>query len=58
MLAGLVVNNAIIMIDFIIQLRQQKVEREEAILKGSSERLRPVLMTTLSTVLALLPMML
>ncbi|WP_018884171.1 efflux RND transporter permease subunit [Paenibacillus massiliensis] len=58
MLAGLVVNNAIIMIDFIIQLRQQNIEREEAILMGSSERLRPVLMTTLSTVLALLPMML
>ena len=58
MLAGLVVNNAIIMIDFIIQLRQQNMERDEAILLGSSERLRPVMMTTLSTVLAMLPMML
>ncbi|MDY8022639.1 efflux RND transporter permease subunit [Paenibacillus polymyxa] len=56
MLVGLVVNNAIVMIDFIIQLRKEGQDRDEAIVHGASERLRPILMTTLATVLALLPM--
>ncbi|MBP1173400.1 MMPL family transporter [Paenibacillus sp. OT2-17] len=56
MLVGLVVNNAIVMIDFIIQLRKDGQDRDEAIIHGASERLRPILMTTLATVLALLPM--
>ncbi|MGW8958283.1 efflux RND transporter permease subunit [Paenibacillus sp. NPDC055715] len=56
MLAGLVVNNAIVMIDFIIQLRKAGQDRDEAIIFGASERLRPILMTTLATVMALLPM--
>ncbi|MFK4437534.1 efflux RND transporter permease subunit [Paenibacillus sp. RC21] len=56
MLVGLVVNNAIVMIDFIIQLRKEGQDRDEAIIHGASERLRPILMTTLATVLALLPM--
>ncbi|EHS59610.1 hypothetical protein WG8_0382 [Paenibacillus sp. Aloe-11] len=56
MLVGLVVNNAIVMIDFIIQLRKEGMDREKAILLASSERLRPILMTSLATVLALLPM--
>ncbi|MFB5674736.1 efflux RND transporter permease subunit [Paenibacillus terreus] len=58
MLVGLVVNNAIVMIDFVIQLRKEGMEREKAILLAASERLRPILMTMLATVLALLPMML
>lgn len=58
MLAGLVVNNAIVLIDFVIQLRKEGVERDKAILHAASERLRPILMTTLATVLALLPMVL
>lgn len=56
MLVGLVVNNAIVMIDFIIQLRKAGQDRDEAIIFGASERLRPILMTTLATVMALLPM--
>ncbi|MBE0342626.1 efflux RND transporter permease subunit, partial [Paenibacillus sp. 28ISP30-2] len=56
MLVGLVVNNAIVMIDFIIQLRKEGQDRDEAIIHGAAERLRPILMTTLATVLALLPM--
>ncbi|WP_225999693.1 efflux RND transporter permease subunit [Paenibacillus sp. BJ-4] len=56
MLVGLVVNNAIVMIDFIIQLRKEGQDRDEAIIHGASERLRPILMTTLATVLALIPM--
>ncbi|MCC3379458.1 efflux RND transporter permease subunit [Paenibacillus farraposensis] len=56
MLVGLVVNNAIVMIDLIIQLRKEGQDRDEAIIHGASERLRPILMTTLATVLALIPM--
>ncbi|WP_068501845.1 efflux RND transporter permease subunit [Paenibacillus kribbensis] len=56
MLVGLVVNNAIVMIDFINQLRKEGMDRKKAILLASSERLRPILMTSLATILALLPM--
>ncbi|MET3207107.1 UNVERIFIED_CONTAM: HAE1 family hydrophobic/amphiphilic exporter-1 [Paenibacillus sp. PvR008] len=56
MLVGLVVNNAIVMIDFIIQLRKAGQDRDEAIIFGASERLRPILMTTLATVMAMFPM--
>jgi len=56
MLAGIVVNNAIVLIDLINQLRAQGMEREEAIVEGGRARLRPILMTTLTTVLGLLPM--
>jgi HAE1 family hydrophobic/amphiphilic exporter-1 len=55
MLTGLVVNNAIVMIDFIIQLRKEGMDRKQAIMLAASERLRPILMTMLATVLALLP---
>jgi multidrug efflux pump subunit AcrB len=56
MLAGIVVNNAIVLIDRINQLRQSGVLLAEAIIEGGTSRLRPVLMTTLTTVLGLLPM--
>ncbi|MCC6783072.1 MAG: efflux RND transporter permease subunit [Planctomycetes bacterium] len=55
-LAGIVVNNAIIMIDQINQLRAEGMAKGEAIVTGAASRLRPVLMTTLTTVLGLLPM--
>jgi HAE1 family hydrophobic/amphiphilic exporter-1 len=55
-LAGIVVNNAIILIDQINQLRQDGTEKFEAIVEGASIRLRPVLMTTMTTVLGLLPL--
>lgn len=56
MLAGIVVNNAIVLIDRINQLRGEGVQLREAIIEAGSSRLRPVLMTTLTTVLGLLPM--
>lgn len=56
MLAGIVVNNAIVLIDLINQLRAKGVDRREAILQAGRSRLRPILMTTLTTVLGLLPM--
>ncbi|MEL6300713.1 MAG: efflux RND transporter permease subunit [Pseudomonadota bacterium] len=56
MLAGIVVNNAIVMIDTINQLRNGGMPREAAIFEGARTRLRPILMTTLTTALGLLPM--
>ena len=56
MLAGIVVNNAIILIDYINQLRRGGMSKKEAIIKAGSVRLRPILMTTSTTVLALLPL--
>ncbi|GAW92432.1 efflux RND transporter permease subunit [Calderihabitans maritimus] len=55
MLAGIVVNNAIVLVDYINTLRRRGLSRNEAILKAGPVRLRPILMTTLTTVLALLP---
>jgi HAE1 family hydrophobic/amphiphilic exporter-1 len=56
MLAGIVVNNAIVLVDYINQLRARGMEKMEAILTAGSVRLRPILMTTSTTVLGLLPM--
>lgn len=56
MLAGIVVNNAIVLVDYINTLRRRGIERDEAILKAGPTRLRPILMTTLTTVLGLLPL--
>jgi len=56
MLAGIVVNNAIVLVDLINQLRSQGKEKTEAIMEAGRERLRPILMTTLTTALGLLPM--
>ncbi|SEA60809.1 efflux RND transporter permease subunit [Alkalimonas amylolytica] len=56
MLAGIVVNNAIVLIDRINQLRQSGLLLRDAVLQAGESRLRPVLMTTLTTVLGLLPL--
>ena len=56
MLAGIVVNNAIVLVDLINQLRAQGKERFAAILEAGTARLRPILMTSLTTTLGLLPM--
>lgn len=56
MLAGIVVNNGIVLVDYINQLRDQGMSKEEAIITGGPTRLRPVLMSTLTTVLGMLPM--
>jgi HAE1 family hydrophobic/amphiphilic exporter-1 len=56
MLAGIVVNNAIVLIDYINQLRARGVPMLDAVREAAGVRLRPILMTTLTTVLGLLPM--
>jgi HAE1 family hydrophobic/amphiphilic exporter-1 len=56
MLAGIVVNNAIILIDKINQLRASGMEKVAATIEAGANRLRPILMTTLTTVLGLLPL--
>ncbi len=56
LLAGIVVNNAIVLVDYINHLRREGMEKIEAIVEAGSVRLRPILMTTLTTVLGLLPM--
>lgn len=55
-LLGVVVNNAIVLVDHINHLRAQGMPRNEAIVLGGRHRLRPILMTALTTILGLLPM--
>lgn len=56
MLAGIVVNNAIVLVDLVNQLRREGLGRDAAIIEAGRARLRPILMTTLTTTLGLLPM--
>lgn len=56
MLIGIVVSNAILLIDRINSLRERGVDVQEAILQGVKERVRPVLMTKLTAILGMLPM--
>lgn len=56
MLAGIVVNNAIVLVDYINHLRRGGLSKIEAIVQAGEVRLRPILMTTSTTVLGLLPM--
>ena len=56
MLAGIIVNNGIVLVDYINQLRLEGVEKKEAIAKAGVTRLRPILMTAITTVLGLVPM--
>ena len=56
MLIGIVVTNAIVLIDLINQLRRQGASVEEAVLTGARLRLRPIIMTALATIMALIPM--
>ncbi|MGA1875601.1 MAG: efflux RND transporter permease subunit [bacterium] len=55
-LAGVVVNNAIVLIDYINQLRQRGWDRREAIVAAGCTRLRPVFLTAITTILGLVPM--
>ncbi|WP_422444846.1 efflux RND transporter permease subunit [Thermoanaerobacterium sp. DL9XJH110] len=56
MLAGIAVNNAIVLVDYINQLRAKGKTVREAIVEAGPRRLRPIMMTTLTTVLGLLPL--
>ncbi|CAM3283682.1 efflux RND transporter permease subunit [Shewanella violacea] len=56
MLAGIVVNNAIVLVDRINQLRQEGKEKMAAISEAAKSRLRPIIMTTMTTALGLSPM--
>ncbi|MGD8232429.1 efflux RND transporter permease subunit [Vibrio sp. TRT 1302] len=57
-LAGIVVNNNIVLIDTYNQLRNRGLDKREAILRTGVQRLRPVMLTTVTTILGLLPMVL
>ncbi|TFJ92225.1 efflux RND transporter permease subunit [Lentibacillus salicampi] len=56
MLAGIVVNNSIVLVDYINIVRRNGKARYEAILEAGPSRLRPILMTTLTTILAMVPL--
>lgn len=56
MLVGIIVNNGIVMVDYINQLRARGTEKREAIIEGGATRIRPVLMTSLTTILGLVIM--
>lgn len=56
MLSGIIVNNGIVLVDYTNQLRVAGMEKKEALVKAGVTRLRPVLMTALTTILALIPM--
>ena len=56
MLFGMAVNNAIVLLDFVSGLRQKGMEIREALVEAAGSRLRPILMTTLTTVLGWIPM--
>ncbi|MEZ5333016.1 MAG: efflux RND transporter permease subunit [Thermoanaerobaculia bacterium] len=57
-LLGVVVNNAIVLLDHINRLRAQGLSRDEAIVQGGQHRLRPILITAITTLVGLLPMVL
>lgn len=56
MLGGIVVNNSIILVDYINTLRKNGVSHQEAVVEGGKARLRPILMTALTTILGLVPL--
>ncbi|MDX1583147.1 MAG: efflux RND transporter permease subunit [Thermoanaerobaculia bacterium] len=56
MLAGIVVNNAIVLIDAVNQKRESGLPKRDAIIEAGQDRLRPILMTSATTILGLLPM--
>ena len=56
MLGGIVVNNSILLIDHANNLRKRNINHIKAIVLASRDRLRPILMTTATTLLGLLPM--
>lgn len=57
MLAGIIVNNGIVLVDYINQLRASGISKHDAIIEAGVTRLRPILMTAITTVLGLIPML-
>jgi len=55
-LAGIVVNNAIVLLDYIIQLRARGLDLTEAIIRAGETRFRPVILTAVTTILGLIPL--
>ena len=53
MLAGLIVNNGIVLIDYINQARREGMSKKDAIVDAGKTRVRPILMTALTTILAM-----
>lgn len=58
MVAGIIVNNGIVLVDYINQLRMDGMEKKEAVVEAGKTRMRPILMTALTTVLGLSTMVL
>jgi len=56
MLVGIAVNNSIILVDRILQIQKDGVSRRDAIMQAGQQRIRPILMTKLTTILAMLPL--
>ena len=55
-LLGVVVNNAIVLVDHINSLRKQGMDRDEAIITGGRHRLRPIIITAVTTIVGLFPL--
>ncbi|MFZ4454490.1 efflux RND transporter permease subunit [Salibacterium aidingense] len=55
-LAGIVVNNAIVLVDYINQLKEKGMAAQDAIVEGVKQRTRPILMTAVTTILGILPL--
>ena len=56
MLIGIVVTNAIVLLDLVERLRSQGLSTQEALIEGGRTRVRPILMTAIATILALVPL--
>ena len=56
MLTGIIVNNGIVLVDYVNQLRMEGMERRQAIIEAGTTRMRPILMTSVTTVLGLIDM--
>ena len=56
MLSGIIVNNGIVLVDYINQMRREGMDKKKAIIESGRTRLRPIIMTALTTILGLLPL--
>jgi multidrug efflux pump subunit AcrB len=56
MLIGIVVTNAIVLLEYVLELRHQGLTLKDALIEGGKTRIRPIVMTALATILALIPL--